>query len=200
MKDKNTEEKILKVALGLFVRKGFHGTSINDIMLKVGLTKGAFYSHFESKGDLFLRLIDEFRARLFGKLEGSEVEGNALDKLHHVFNILSKFAVENTDLCVFLTFLTAEMNADVDFEPALRRIYVDYQKHISTLIKQGVKQGVFRKGLNPDLVALTFMALHDGTLHQWVLNRQYIDGEEYVKTFRDIFISGLVCQPSEKEM
>ena len=191
----------MKVALGLFVRKGFHGTSINDIMVKVGLTKGAFYSHFDSKGDLFLKLIDEFRNRLFGKLEANinEVEGNALDKLNHVFNVLSKFAVENTDLCVFLTFLTAEMNADVDFEPALRRIYVDYQKFISNLIKQGIKQGVFRKGLDPDLVALTFMALHDGTLHQWVLNRQYIDGEEYVSTFRAIFMSGLVCQVPEKE-
>lgn len=199
MKDNNTEEVILKVALELFVRKGFHGTSIHDIMLKVGMTKGAFYSHYASKGDLFLRLIEEFRVRFFEQLTTniSEFEGDAHDKMLQVFNALSKFAVKNTDLCVFLTFLTAEMNADDDFEPALRRIYLDFQKFISDIIKQGIRQGVFKNNLDPDLVALTFMALHDGSLHQWVLNRQHIDGEQYVRTFRTIFMSGLVSQDHE---
>lgn len=195
MKNKNeTEEKILKAALGLFVRKGFHGTSIGDIMQKVGMTKGAFYSHFESKGDLFMRLIEEFRTRLFSEIVSNvnDFEGNALEKIHRTFSLLAKFASQNTDFCVFLTFLTTEMNADVDFEPVLRGVYIDYQKFISGLIKQGIKQGIFKKELDPDLVALTFIALHDGTLHQWVLNRQYIDGEEYVRTFRDIFVGGLV--------
>ena len=108
--------------------------------------------------------------------------------------MLSKFAAENTYLCVFLTFLTTEMNTDGDYEPALRCIYLDYQRFVAGLIKQGIKQGVFKKILNPDLVALTFMALHDGVLHQWMLNRQHIDGEEYVRTFRYIFVSGLVNQ------
>ena len=190
----------MNAALELFVRKGFHGTSINDIMLKVGMTKGAFYSHFDSKGDLFLRLIEEFRVRFFNEMAVSvdAFEGNALDKIHRVFTSLSKFAVENTNLCVFLTFLTTEMNADVDFEPVLRGIYRDYQKFISGLIKQGIKQGVFKKDLNPDMVALTFMALHDGVLHQWTLNRKYIDGEAYVHTFRNIFVGGLTNQDHEK--
>jgi TetR/AcrR family transcriptional regulator, cholesterol catabolism regulator len=195
-----TEEKILKTALGLFVRKGYHGTSIQDIMLKVGMTKGAFYSHFESKGALFMKLIEEYRTRFFNEIvtEINMFDGNALEKIHRTFSLLAKFASENTDFCVFLTFLTTEMNADVDFEPALRSVYIDYQKFISSLIKQGIRQGVFKKELNPDLAALSFIALHDGTLHQWVLNRQYIDSEEFVHTFRNIFVGGLLKLPTAK--
>lgn len=194
MRDNSTEERILSASLELFVRQGFHGTSIYDIMMKVGMTKGAFYSHFESKGALLLRLINEFKVRYLDEIvdDVNRFEGNALVKIHRVISLLSKFALENTYLCVFLTFLTTEMNTDVDFEPALRGIYLDYQKFIATLIKQGIKQGVFKKGLNPDLVALTFMALHDGVLHQWMLNRQFVDGGEYVRTFRYVFVSGLV--------
>jgi hypothetical protein len=44
------------------------------------------------------------------------------------------------------------------------------------------------KKTDPDLAALSFMALHDGVLHQWVLNRNLIDPKQYVKTFREIFI------------
>ena len=147
-----------------------------------------------------MRLIEEFRVRFFDEMASNinGFEGNALKKIHRVFSVLSQFASENTDLCVFLTFLTTEMKTDVDFEPALRSIYIEYQKFISSLIKQGIKQGFFKKELDPDLAALTFMALHDGVLHQWVLNSQYIDGEEYVRTFRKIFVSGLVNQATEK--
>jgi len=196
MKENNTERKILKASLELFVRKGYHGTSIGDIMSKVGMTKGAFYSHFDSKGSLFLKLISDYRTLFLNEIFAATNSGggNALDKIHRVFSSLAKFAVENTDLCVFLTFLTTEMKADVDFEPVLRSVYVDYQKFIAELIRQGIKQGIIKKELDPDLAALTFMALHDGTLHQWVLGRQYIDGEAYVRTFRNIFVNGVSCQ------
>jgi hypothetical protein len=84
------------------------------------------------------------------------------------------------------------LNADVDFEPALTGTYREYQKILSSIIGQGIRQGLFRKELDPDVAALTFMALHDGVLHQWVLNRNHLDGEVYVRTFRKLFLHGLV--------
>jgi hypothetical protein len=38
---------------------------------------------------------------------------------------------------------------------------------------------------------LTFMAIHHGVLHQWVLNRYKLEGRDYVKTFRKILMDGL---------
>ncbi|WP_024333788.1 TetR/AcrR family transcriptional regulator [Desulfotignum balticum] len=197
MKNKNntTEETILKKSLRLFVRKGYHGTSINDIMVEVGLTKGAFYSHFDSKGDLFLRLIEMFRDQFFDTMitQINEYDGNSLEKIHQIFNFLAKFGKDHTDLCVFLTFLSPELNTDIDFESELRRIYIDYQQFISRLIKQGIEEKVIKKELNPDLTALTFMALNDGVFnHWWRLNQnQLIDGEAYLQTFSSIFIEGI---------
>jgi AcrR family transcriptional regulator len=189
-----TESKIIQAALEIFVRKGYHGTSVNEITQKVGLTKGALYAHFTSKGELLLRIIDEFKLKFIGGMvaELEKVGGDALDKIHRVISFNSQFAVENQSLCVFLTFLTTELNADVDFEPALKNTYREYQKIISEIIRQGIRQGLFKKELDPDVTALTFMALHDGVLHQWVLNRYHLDGVLYVRTFREIFLHGLV--------
>ena len=53
---KKTKERLIIEALELFVRRGYHGTSIDHIVRKVGLTKGAFYSHFNSKGELLLEI------------------------------------------------------------------------------------------------------------------------------------------------
>ena len=196
-----TRRKITLAALELFVRKGYHATSITDVMNKVGLTKGSFYAHFKSKGEILLLIIDRFRVRYIdGMIRfANEGEGNALDKLHRCVSFSAKFVTEHENLCVFLTFLTTELKTDVDFEPMLKAVYRDYQRFISGLIRQGIKQGVVDQQTDPDLAALSFMALHDGVLHQWILNRNLIDPEQYVRTFRKIFMYGLASDKGRAE-
>ena len=191
-----SRRKIVLAALELFVRKGYHATSIADIMNKVGLTKGSFYAHFKGKGDMLLLIIERYRVRyLDGTIQfTNEYEGNALDKLHRCISFHARFVSDHENLCAFLTSLTTELKADVDFEPMLKAVYRDYQKFISGIIRQGINQGVVDSNTDPDLAALTFMALHDGVLHQWALNRNMIDAEEYVRTFRKIFVYGLASE------
>ncbi len=197
-----TRKKIVLAALELFVRKGYHGTSISDIMNKVGLTKGSLYAHFKSKGEILLLMIQRYKVRYLEEMirVANEVEGNALDKLHRIITFSARFASENQNACAFLTFLTTELKADVDFEPMLKAVYRDYQKFISGIIRQGINQGIVDNRTDADLAALTFMALHDGVLHQWVLNSHMVDAEEYVKTFRAIFIYGLASENGRKKL
>ena len=189
-----TESKIIQAALEIFVRKGYHGTSVQEITRRVGLTKGALYAHFTSKGELLLRIVDEFKLKFIGGMVTAleQVEGDALDKIHRLISYNSKFALENQDLVVFLTFLTTELKADVDFEPVLKGTYRMYLKIVTDIVRQGIRQGLFKKKFDPETVALTFMALHDGVLHHWVLNKYHLDGTLYVRTFREIFLRGLV--------
>jgi AcrR family transcriptional regulator len=188
-----TEKRIVRGAIELFARKGYHGTSVHEITQKAKLTKGSLYSHFNGKGELLLRIIEEYENRYIGPMIRAveECSGDAIEKLHRAISYSSKFAVKNLDLCVFLSFLTAELKADVDFQPALRRVYLKYQKFISGLIELGKRQGLIKRELDPDLAALVFMATHEGVLHQWVLNRDYVDGTQYVRTFRAMLMEGL---------
>jgi AcrR family transcriptional regulator len=52
-----TRADLLRAARRLFLRNGFTATSLADIAEEAGLTKGAVYSNFESKEDLFLALL-----------------------------------------------------------------------------------------------------------------------------------------------
>jgi AcrR family transcriptional regulator len=51
-----TRERILDVALDLFVRKGYAETALREIATAVGVSKAALYYHFESKQDILLAL------------------------------------------------------------------------------------------------------------------------------------------------
>jgi TetR/AcrR family transcriptional repressor of nem operon len=48
-----TRQRILEAANRLFAANGYEGTSIDEIMRECGLTRGGFYAHFSSKGQLY---------------------------------------------------------------------------------------------------------------------------------------------------
>lgn len=52
------EEQILKVAARVFATKGYRHTSVTDIVEEAGVARGTFYHYFNSKKDIFLRLVD----------------------------------------------------------------------------------------------------------------------------------------------
>ena len=189
-----TRERLIEEALELFVRRGYHGTTIDNIVRKVGLTKGAFYSHFPSKCSLLLEIIERYKIRSLGELIRISTinPGTALEKLHRIISFNARFALENENLCVFLTFLTTELKTDVEFEHALKAVYRQYAEYIAGLIQEGISQGLLKENLDSELAAITFLALHDGILHQWILNRDLIDAEGYVRTFRTVFFNGIL--------
>lgn len=57
---KPTREKILAESKALIYENGFAGTSVDLILQKTGITKGAFFYHFKTKADLAYVLVNEF--------------------------------------------------------------------------------------------------------------------------------------------
>lgn len=76
-----TRLRILEVAAGLYAEHGYAGTSLNEIIRASGLTKGAFYFHFDSKAELALEVYrhkqHEWLERVTAITAG---DGRALDR------------------------------------------------------------------------------------------------------------------------
>jgi len=62
--DPNAKEALIAAARAEFSRRGLRGARIEDITAACGLSKGAFYLHFESKEALFGDLVHAFQARM----------------------------------------------------------------------------------------------------------------------------------------
>jgi AcrR family transcriptional regulator len=54
-----TRTHLLDAAAQVFAREGFHGASIDAIAAAAGFTKGAVYSNFKNKEDLFIALVEQ---------------------------------------------------------------------------------------------------------------------------------------------
>lgn len=57
IKREATYAKLIQAGVEVFCEKGYSGASIDDIVMRAGYTKGAFYVHFESKEHFFLELL-----------------------------------------------------------------------------------------------------------------------------------------------
>jgi AcrR family transcriptional regulator len=57
-RQQRTREELVDAAERLFTKQGFHATSIDAVAAEAGFTKGAVYSNFESKEDLFFAVYE----------------------------------------------------------------------------------------------------------------------------------------------
>jgi AcrR family transcriptional regulator len=78
-----TRERLLEAAERVFLRRGLQGSSVEEISAEAGFTRGAFYSNFESKGQLFVELLntrvyDNYREMAF---EAQAQEGSPRERL-----------------------------------------------------------------------------------------------------------------------
>lgn len=55
----DTRQALLDAAAELIAERGYHGTTVNDVVALSGLSKGTFYWHFRSKEDLLLAVLEE---------------------------------------------------------------------------------------------------------------------------------------------
>jgi TetR/AcrR family transcriptional repressor of nem operon len=88
-----TRERILSKAEALVLRRGFAGTSLDDIVTATNLTKGAFFHHFRAKADLATAMVERYRRNHQALFERFAAEADAAseDPLVATFEFLKRF-------------------------------------------------------------------------------------------------------------
>ncbi len=67
--DPHAKSRLLEAAERVFSEKGLDRAKVEDITTQAGLSKGAFYLHFDSKGDAFKELLSEVIAHLQKRMD-----------------------------------------------------------------------------------------------------------------------------------
>ncbi len=87
-----TRHKLLDAGLSAFIKKGYNGTGIQEIVNNAGLPKGSFYNYFKSKEGFVAEVIEHYTDGFNGFLESKIVEGekNAFLAIETMFDDLIK--------------------------------------------------------------------------------------------------------------
>ncbi len=77
LRSADNKRKILDAAFAIMEERGFDGVSVGDITAAAGVSKGAFYIHFESKEDL----VDEMINLRFDPIKSRFSSGGAVERV-----------------------------------------------------------------------------------------------------------------------
>ncbi|MFW5799902.1 MAG: TetR/AcrR family transcriptional regulator [Spirochaetota bacterium] len=135
---------IITTAEKLFYLKGYDSTSVDEIIEKVGLSKGTFYYYFTSKIELLNEVItiktNEMVERI-NKLNRKNI--SAVEKLNKVFSINQEWKITNLELMkTIMKVVYKDENSIIRY-----KIFKSYIKRvtpgITKIIEQGVNEKVF---------------------------------------------------------
>ncbi|KKB06810.1 hypothetical protein VE25_21145 [Devosia geojensis] len=157
-------EEILDCAQRLFSRQGYDATSVNQIIVTLGLSKGAFYHHFSAKADLIEALALRF-ADDAARMAQPVLDDESLD----AFSRLSKFLASMRDSKVNAAFevrntfepLFRPENAAL-YERVEEALFGVVRPTLTRIIAEGVAEQTFDTS-NAELAADTILGLMGST-------------------------------------
>ena len=76
-KQARTRRALLDAAREVFLRRGFAGASVEEISAEAGFTRGAFYSNFASKDELFVELLDSQVFEVYREMARARLDGDS---------------------------------------------------------------------------------------------------------------------------
>jgi AcrR family transcriptional regulator len=85
-----TRERIVMAAMQLFWEKGYHSTSIADILGKAGANSGSLYHFFPAKQDLLTAVLDTYLGGIYPMLLDPAWEG-VDDPIERIFTLLARY-------------------------------------------------------------------------------------------------------------
>lgn len=190
-KKARTKAQILQAALTCFSGKGYHQTSMDDIVAESGLSKGALYWHFKSKQELFVSLIEwhmtAFREEAFHVWTD---DMSATDKIQAMMT----FFVDSSEQLIPFFKITIDFWAQTSEDKQLRAIFdgmlVDFQRGLGALIDEGIASGEFRAVDVPNLALALFAALDALALYKTLLGDK-VDVQASAQVLLGVVIAGL---------
>jgi len=143
---KNRREQILEAALDTFARKGYHQTSIADIIEKAGIARGTFYLYFENKRQIFTTIVDgvlEELDRCVKTIQVGPAHPPPIDQLRDNLIRVLTLLIENPDLSRIL--LRYAVGLDEEADERLDPFYRGVTSRIETSLQTGIRMGLLRK-------------------------------------------------------
>ena len=191
-----TRSRILDTAELVFERRGVSGTSLNEIAKAAGLTRGAIYWHFADKADLFNAMMERVTLPLeeSGAVRAFPGPDATLGHMRDGFvDVLRKMAADPQlkrvfDIATQKVEYVGEMNAVRERRLAMRDGCL---ADIERAFRRAVRSGAMPKGMAPRSAALGMIALFDGLLQHWMLDRDRFDLLRVGRPVLDAYLRGL---------
>jgi AcrR family transcriptional regulator len=186
-----TRELLMRAASKVCAKHGLERASIDEVAEEAGFTKGAFYSNFRSKEELFLAMLDEHFGAKLDELDrrmaeegeiGEQAREAAIDFAHQVSS-------EPDWVRLYFQF-GARAARDDEFRAELVTRTRALRSRFADIVRRRAERLPFAPPVEPDELARMADVIADGfAMHQLLDPDQFSEGE-YGRLW-EVFVAGL---------
>jgi AcrR family transcriptional regulator len=178
--------ELTRQAARLFAEQGYHGTSMEDLAVAMGVQKASLYAHVKSKEDLLDELARDGAVAFHAALDGIDERLPAIEKLRLALRAHLRVVGEQLDVAtVFVREWRYLEAARRDAFLAERR---RYEERLRALFREGVEQGELRTDLDVSAAALLFLSAANWA-YTWLQRGR--DTDALADRFFELLVDGM---------
>lgn len=168
--ESRTRTQIMDAAQDLILQHGFAGTTVDAILDRVGLTKGAFFHHFPSKAELAHALIDRFATADEERLEALTERGDRLtqDPVQRVLLMVTLLEEEADELtepspgCLFASYCYEAQLFDDEIHGIIRGAMLRWREELGERLRAAMEHRPPPVEVDPDDLADLLTVIAEG--------------------------------------
>jgi AcrR family transcriptional regulator len=183
-----TRADLLEAAAHVFVEKGFEGASIEAITEAAGYTRGAFYSNFSSKAELFAELLQQRVYTVYRRMAAESAEGRR-QSLREAGEQLARIQGDEQGHWLFRLWL--ELLAFAGRDDQFRRLAGGFWSGTRELMTSGIRGAYDEAGAtppaDPQRLATAMIALDIGLALQHFVDPEAVPLDVYPELYELLF-------------
>jgi AcrR family transcriptional regulator len=194
---RETRKRILESALSLFREKGFDQVSIDEITSAAGVSKGSFYTYFQTKSDIIIeefRLIDDY----YQKKESAIMRSpEAVSRLIAFTKYQLDYIHKNLGFRTLSILYINQMSAFYD-QKILANRERTLVRLVSRIIADGQASGHIRQG-DPIELAEWMNRCMRGFFLDWAISKGSLDiRKDGMRFFSEFVLPALIAHPARQ--
>ncbi len=168
-KSERTRRFIIEKSAPIFNKKGYSGTSLQDLMEATGLTKGGIYGNFRNKHEIAAEAFEYNSRYILDQVKASVLTQKSAKAKLLAITAFYKNYIYQPHLSGGCPILNTAVEAD-DMHPELKEKVLkslDYiHRSFVYIINEGMERDEFRSDIDPDKYATIFLSLIEGGIMQ----------------------------------
>ena len=196
---KDKHERILRAAIKVFARNGFHNSKISQIAKEAGVADGTIYLYFKNKDDILIKVFEERLEEINARFTEALAEiDSPEDKLRTFIEMHFRLMEQNRNLA---EVISVELRQSHKFMKEYVPVkFGEYLNIVSHIIREGKDKGMFCDDVRPGVIKRALFGTLDELLVYWVLTPSpKYDIETLADQTAEIFIRALRKQPHDAD-
>jgi len=190
-RSEETRATILDAAVRRFSISGYDAASVDDICAEAGVSKGAFYHHFETKQAVFLQLLEEWLQQLDADLQAAL--GEAPTVVDGLLGMAARtrgvFSAADGRLSILLEFWAQARKDPVVWERTIAPFRRN-REAFAGIIRKGIEEGSLAS-VDADKAAQALMSIVVGIILQGVLDPEGARWDRVIQDTVGMLVQGM---------